>query len=322
MPQRLLRWLALMLCPFMTGAALSAPLVWKVSGGTFVDGGTFSGTFILDAATSTVGVYSITVAGGNTANFPAVTYTPDNSTPHFSLFSGQSLPTLSFQLNDGSQRTLRLTTAAAIDGTATPVALNLTYETGNVECFNCGLLRDVTGGTIALQGPAPGELTWTVAGGKFADGGTFTGSVTIDWQAQTVGAFNMSVAGGNTTTFPPLVYTQANATADLSFFNGQPLPTLVIRVNDASGRSLRLTSTIPLDGYGTPAPLNVAYDSGDIECYNCGPSRTITAGSLMLGLVPVATVEAVPVPTLNSIALVALMLLVVGAAGGVKALRR
>lgn len=71
-------------------AALSAAdaraglITYNLTGGTFSDGGTFSGTFVLDVTTNSFGGtitdYSISVVGGDTGLYPEFTYTPTNST--------------------------------------------------------------------------------------------------------------------------------------------------------------------------------------------------------------------------------------------------
>ena len=67
---------AILLVP---GPVQAVPVLWTLSGGTFEDGGTLSGFFIFDVDTSIASDWSLAVTGGNTANFPPVTYTPSNS---------------------------------------------------------------------------------------------------------------------------------------------------------------------------------------------------------------------------------------------------
>lgn len=57
----------------------AVPVLWTLSGGTFEDGGALSGFFIFDVDTQIASDWSLAVSGGNTANFPPVTYTPSNS---------------------------------------------------------------------------------------------------------------------------------------------------------------------------------------------------------------------------------------------------
>jgi len=48
-------------------------------------------------------------------------------------------------------------------------------------------------------------VDWTM-NGTFADGGTLNGSFTFDANTHTATNWNLSVAGGNTATFPPFTY--------------------------------------------------------------------------------------------------------------------
>jgi len=61
-----------------SGAASAASLKWSITGGTFVDGGTLSGTFERDLALSKPSTWNLNVAGGGIF-FPARSYTPANS---------------------------------------------------------------------------------------------------------------------------------------------------------------------------------------------------------------------------------------------------
>ena len=61
-----------------SGAAAAAALTWTITGGTFNDGGTLSGTFTHDPLRPRPSTWNISVAGGGSA-FIARTYTPANS---------------------------------------------------------------------------------------------------------------------------------------------------------------------------------------------------------------------------------------------------
>ena len=67
---------AVLLC----GNAWAGQLTWTLTGGTFDDTGTASGTFTLDTTSNTVMTWNMVVAGGNTGSFSARSYTPANST--------------------------------------------------------------------------------------------------------------------------------------------------------------------------------------------------------------------------------------------------
>jgi len=57
------------------------------------------------------------------------------------------------------------------------------------------------------------------------------------------------------------------------------------KATNEGSRELRLTPASPLDGSLTIVPLSFLTDLGAIECFNCGPSRLITSGSLQLASV-------------------------------------
>jgi hypothetical protein len=59
--------------------AAATPLLWNLSGVTFSDGGTASGSFTFDAATGIVSSWSISVVGGTNALLPSFTYNPATS---------------------------------------------------------------------------------------------------------------------------------------------------------------------------------------------------------------------------------------------------
>lgn len=134
---------------FQCATAIAGQVNWTLSGVTFDDGGTASGSFIYDADSHTFSAWSISVAGGNTANFPAVTYGFPNSTVQ-SFNGGNPQDTILFALN-GSARELRMTPTAALTDSAGTVALNLATahnNSGGVECFNCGPARIITTGSL------------------------------------------------------------------------------------------------------------------------------------------------------------------------------
>lgn len=142
---------------FFSAPAFAVPVVWTVSGVTFDDGGTASGQFTFDPDTKTFGHFSISVAGGNLGNFPAITYAQTNASAFEDNLSNPQDSVL-FELNDGSQRTLRMTPVSALSNSGGTVALNLNTSGGNsggVECFNCGPARTITAGSLVGVPPPP-----------------------------------------------------------------------------------------------------------------------------------------------------------------------
>ena len=126
------------------------------------------------------------------------------------------------------------------------------------------------------------SVRWTLSDVRFADGGTASGWFVQDADTQLVSAWSINTAGGDTTAFPPQSYSSQNgqATSDNGF--GNPQPTLLFELTD-SQRMLRMTPNAALTNAGGPVALNLdtAGDhSGGLECFNCGPSRIITAGNL------------------------------------------
>lgn len=173
-------------------AADAATLTWTLSGGTFSDGGTLSGTLTLDSASSNVNNWNLAVAGGG-ASFAARTYMPTNSSESAASIGGAQ-PTLFFTANDEANRVLRMTPTSALDGSASPVSLDVAFLNGNVECFNCSPFRGITAGVLTLTSASPGvtlvsaapspttvgvATTITVSVAGVAALGTPTGTVTV-----------------------------------------------------------------------------------------------------------------------------------------------
>ena len=83
-----------------TGATADTFTTWTLSGVTFTDGGTASGTFTIDnslsntvTGTFVLTAVNISVAGGNTTQFPAFTYTFPDQPPTTNGFSNANTPT-------------------------------------------------------------------------------------------------------------------------------------------------------------------------------------------------------------------------------------
>ncbi len=116
------------------------------------------------------------------------------------------------------------------------------------------------------------NVTWNLSNGVFSDGGTVTGSFTVDVDTQTVSSWSFSVAGGNIASFPPLTYGPADSSAGFV----SATDTYVFSEN-ASTREFRIG---PFNSPFTDAGGTVTTGSsvfGNLECFNCGPFRTFTA---------------------------------------------
>ena len=144
-----------------------------------------------------------------------------------------------------------------------------------------GSVTDPTGDNVALTVP----LRWVLQGVTFADGGTATGAFNYDATTESVTSWNITVAGGNTTSFPPLTYSTSNSTVLVGCTTGCPATQekAIIITQNSSTRQFRITP----DGAFTNLGGTLAVDlntggggSGAVECFNCGPFRLINAGSL------------------------------------------
>jgi hypothetical protein len=154
--------------------AAATPITWNIVGGTFNDGGTFSGVLTYDYDNvnleGSITDWSITVSGGNLTDFPEFTYDTSNSTAwrylSIAAESAGNEPTFWFRdandffryrelfitpvsVLDGSQSTVALTRGDGVAGTA-PVA---------TECYYCSPWRWITGGEFVMASvPEPSSL--------------------------------------------------------------------------------------------------------------------------------------------------------------------
>lgn len=124
-------------------------------------------------------------------------------------------------------------------------------------------------------------LTYAVNAGTFSDGGTFSGSITLDPASGNPTDWNVSVAGGGAF-FPARTYTPANSSGSSQLFLGGTQLTIFLAASDEPNRQLRLTPVAPLDGSASNVNIDVAFVNGNVECFNCSPFRPITAGAFAL----------------------------------------
>lgn len=143
---------------------------------------------------------------------------------------------------------------------------------------------------LALAGLTNGHavpVLWTFNGATFNDGGTATGSFVYDADTDTLSNWSVSVAGGNTGSFPAFTYDTTNATGSIS---GQGATLTGVLLEAAGNRQLRTASVSPL----TNAGGTVAIDTSNLyqgECFNCSPYRPYTAGTLV-GIIVVSITSA------------------------------
>ncbi|UXI66813.1 hypothetical protein [Tahibacter amnicola] len=108
----------------MSALVHAAPVRWTLSDVRFNDEGTVSGSFVFDASTGSLSSWNVSVAGGNVAAFPALSYTSSNGSAALDTSLGNPLPTIVFYLT-GSFRQLRVTPNVALTNAGGTVALNL-----------------------------------------------------------------------------------------------------------------------------------------------------------------------------------------------------
>jgi hypothetical protein len=125
---------------------------------------------------------------------------------------------------------------------------------------------------------------------SFTDGGTATGSFAIDTPAKTPTDWSLAISGGNEASFPPIVLDPTNSQA--STFDVAGLERRInFQVND-SDRTLRITPEELLAGAACEVALDFTANSGNTECFNCSPFRSIAAGSLSRPCLVGTTVQA------------------------------
>jgi hypothetical protein len=130
------------------------------------------------------------------------------------------------------------------------------------------------GGSLAATAV---PVRWTLANVRFDDGGTATGYFVFDADTNAFTDRAISVAGGNTTDFPPIVYGTANA--DYYYGATVEFPTsMLIAIGD---RHLRMTPATALTNAGGTIAINVNAASWNVECFNCGPARVLVSGNLI-----------------------------------------
>jgi len=141
----------------MATPAAASPLIWTLSGVAFDDAGTASGSFVFDADTGTVSNWNISVAGGNTTDFPPVTY--DTSSATGTYYSWLTVPYFDFAIGS---RQLRIKPTSPLTNAGGAAALDLANINYNLECFNCSPARIIAKGAL-VSAPEPGAFTLHVA---------------------------------------------------------------------------------------------------------------------------------------------------------------
>jgi hypothetical protein len=276
------RLLLCMLPLLWTAAANAAAVTYTLTGVTFSDGGTASGTFKYDAAANTYSNVSITTTTTGTrsgATYTSVSngFAPDSKGVLAVTTSGssQGLPGLTLLFSPilpgpGGVSTLSGQEADCTDaGCTTP----------------SGTTRTITAGTVSsLAGSAP--RTWYLNGVTFGSGGTATGSFTFDPGTNLFTNVNITTTVG---TRGPATYTNmssgliADSTGVLFVTSGA--------VNQTGLPGFSMFFATPLTGAGgTSVVTGQEADCGDPGCsMPTGVMRFIATGSVTT--VPTLTIN-------------------------------
>ncbi len=136
-------------------ASTAGPVTWNLSGVTFSDGATASGSMTWDADAQVLSSWNISVTNGNLS---AYTYTPSDSTGG-DYYQGVSGFQSTFIISEnGSTRELLMTPVAALSDAGGTVAINLNTwggGSGSVECFNCAPWRIIESGSFTTNTTPP-----------------------------------------------------------------------------------------------------------------------------------------------------------------------
>lgn len=127
-------------------------------------------------------------------------------------------------------------------------------------------------------------VTWTLQGATFVDGGTASGWFVFDadlpGQQQVITDFSISVDGGDTATFPPITYVNANAYGSVADQGAGDFGAIFSLSAPGETRGIRIPAVSPLTNAGGTLAINAA-GLGAGECYNCGPQRSFASGNLV-----------------------------------------
>jgi hypothetical protein len=127
-------------------AALPAhanPITWKLSGVTFDDGTTATGSFTIDWASKTWTAFDVATQDGK---LPALDYTPGNSGLYFNGAGPNS-----FSIIDSpAHRYITFSFDQALTALGS-YAINTSYSW---DCNNCGTFRRINGGNVTSLSPS------------------------------------------------------------------------------------------------------------------------------------------------------------------------
>lgn len=150
----LIRALAASLFVCITMSVQASPITWQLQDVTFDDGGIATGSLTYDYNINSILDWNITTSGGDETLFPTVTY--DDTTSSSDILSGSG--TFLFSLLGDTNRQLRITPVAALDGSSASVDVQLGAGAGTIggeECYNCSPYRQITGGSFVSRTSVP-----------------------------------------------------------------------------------------------------------------------------------------------------------------------
>ena len=163
-----MRCAAFVVALFLATGAGATTRYWQLTGVVFDDGTNAVGSFSYDDATHTVGTWNIRVKAGASPLTAAVlpfTYVPGDSVALTFQDGDTSVWGVNFSSVEGgyyfdiegggvgvSERQLRITPVANLDGTmaVVPIDLATPFLSGSIECFNCGRQRVIVAGSLTL----------------------------------------------------------------------------------------------------------------------------------------------------------------------------
>ena len=121
----------------------ASPITWNLSGVTFDDGTSATGSFTIDWTSKTWTAFDVATQAGK---LPALDYTPGNSGLYFNGYGPNS-----FSIIDSAAH--RYITFAFDQPLSAPgvYAIN---TAGSWDCNNCGTFRMVTGGSVTSLSPS------------------------------------------------------------------------------------------------------------------------------------------------------------------------
>ncbi|HET9146596.1 MAG TPA: PEP-CTERM sorting domain-containing protein [Acetobacteraceae bacterium] len=147
--------------------------------------------------------------------------------------------------------------------------------------------------TCLATATASADVVYNLQNVGFSDSGITTGTLTINTSGD-VSAYDISVSGGDTSSFPAFTYDPTNSSEYAFQASGDKIYTFA---QDNSYRQLRLPVATLLSPAGGTYIL-AANNSYGGECFNCSPYRGLTGGKLVSA--PTSVPEPAPLAILGT----------------------